>query len=419
MKYSLVNCYSDNNKGDLGIILSTIQMLKKYDKSAVITAVSTYNASDPLFKTEHTLLKQELDVYPSIFGELNIGRNKSVVAKLLKFMIDSLRLLLLLIYPSKFFLSKGEKKTYDLLQSSDFIISKGGSYICDENNFRQKIALIRLLFIFILSFRAFKKAKVVILCQSFGPIYGSIGRKIVNYVFSKCHFIVAREEKCIQEYTYLKYPSNKLIIFNDIAFHLVSKEPKDLFQISSGLCVGVTIKTVSTKENIRYRKMMVQAIEYLISKYSANIYIFPHVTIDDDLQASYEVYKLIKDRYKCHIQLLTNNYTSQELKYLYGKMSFLLSTRLHSAIFGLGEKVLAINIAYQGTKSQGIYNNLQLDNLLLVDYSIDLLKKKIDDLIENSYIYKAKLSNNIDNCEAKILTAFEKIFSYDNNKKSV
>ena len=48
MKYSLINCYSDYNKGDLGIILTTVRFLQEIDKDADITGISTYNYSDPL-----------------------------------------------------------------------------------------------------------------------------------------------------------------------------------------------------------------------------------------------------------------------------------------------------------------------------------------------------------------------------------
>lgn len=42
MKYSLINCYSDYNKGDLGIILTTVRFLQEIDKDADITGISTY-----------------------------------------------------------------------------------------------------------------------------------------------------------------------------------------------------------------------------------------------------------------------------------------------------------------------------------------------------------------------------------------
>ena len=49
MKIVLIHCYSDNNKGDLGIILATIQLLRAATPSVTITAVSTFEEKDPYF----------------------------------------------------------------------------------------------------------------------------------------------------------------------------------------------------------------------------------------------------------------------------------------------------------------------------------------------------------------------------------
>lgn len=413
MKYALINCYSDYNKGDLGIILSTVKFIRENDADANIVGVSTYNYSDPQFFTDHTLLKKELPVYSSIFGELNIGKNKSSIAKLVRFVFDSIRLLLFMVFPSKRLLSDKERETYEVLKEADYIISKGGSFICDENDIRVKISLLRLLYIFILSIRACKKSKLIVLCQSLGPVYGKLGRVLVNYVLKHCHYIVLREDTCIQQYPYLKVPADKKIVFNDIAFFLDSDwdnriDKKLLF--SGEFKVGITIKTVSLDKQQEYREMMKRAIEYLASKYNAAIYIFPHVTVDDDLQASFEVYKLIDDKQKENIHILTNNYSSRELKSFYGMMDFMISTRLHSAIFAIGEGVPAINIAYHGTKSQGIYANMHLSNLMIDSYSSEKLICLIDDVVLNKTSYKRTISERMGYYESEQIVLYKKVF---------
>ncbi len=413
MKYALINCYSDYNKGDLGIILSTVKFIRENDADANIVGVSTYNYSDPQFFTDHTLLKKELPVYPSIFGELNIGKNKSSIAKLVRFVFDSIRLLLFMVFPSKRLLSDKERETYEVLKEADYIISKGGSFICDENDIRVKISLLRLLYIFILSIRACKKSKLIVLCQSLGPVYGKLGRVLVNYVLKHCHYIVLREDTCIQQYPYLKVPADRKIVFNDIAFFLDGDwdnriDKKLLF--SGEFKVGITIKTVSLDKQQEYREMMKRAIEYLVSKYNAAIYIFPHVTVDDDLQASFEVYKLIDDKQKENIHILTNNYSSRELKSFYGMMDFMISTRLHSAIFAIGEGVPAINIAYHGTKSQGIYANMHLSNLMIDSYSSEKLICLIDDVVLNKTSYKRTISERMGYYESEQIVLYKNVF---------
>ena len=151
-KYILINCYSDNNKGDSGIILSTVEMIKEFDNNAIIKGVSTYNFSDPAFQREHEYLKTFIEVLPSIFGELNIGKKKDVLSKYLRLVFDIFRLIIFLIIPNlkfgKFLFSKEELETVVELESADHVISKGGSFICNEKNIRDKISLFRFMYFF-------------------------------------------------------------------------------------------------------------------------------------------------------------------------------------------------------------------------------------------------------------------------------
>jgi len=45
MKYCLIHCYSDLNKGDLGIILSTVERIRLHDDQATIRIPFQNNSS--------------------------------------------------------------------------------------------------------------------------------------------------------------------------------------------------------------------------------------------------------------------------------------------------------------------------------------------------------------------------------------
>ena len=260
-KYCLTGCYTDYNRGDLGIIISTINYIKNNDPNAEIIGVSDYNYSDPLFHTEHSELKKYITVYPSIFGELNIGSNKTILAKIIRFLWDTFRLLLLIIFPFDFsrriLLSHHELITLEQIKTSDFIASKGGSFICNSKNLREQLALFRYLyqFFFIISM----KKKMIILFQSIGPIHGFFSKKYVNLLLRKCHKVVIRENICKEIYKYIKYPDN-LIISNDIAFIMPTDKKELDFINEENFNIGITIKYVSNKE--AYTKMIKSMIEY-------------------------------------------------------------------------------------------------------------------------------------------------------------
>ena len=378
---------------DLGIILTTVRFLQEIDKDADITGISTYNYSDPFYHTQHKLLSKSIPVSPSIFGELNIGKRKDPFSKVLRFLWDWIRFKMMILFKSTFLLSSHEKKSFTKLKDSDYIISKGGSFLCDEKNLRIKMSLRRFMMIFNLINYLIPNSRIVILCQSIGPIYDKGSRNALNKIFEKCHKVVLREDYCLREYPYIHIPSDKLIIRNDIAFHLDSV-PIDLpFKNFEKMKVGMTIKSVSATQKSQYENMMKTCIEHIIDKYDVNIFIYPHVTVDDDVEESIKVYRMLADKYKSNVTVFTDNYQSGELKYLYSHMDYFIATRLHSSIFAIGEGVPSLVIAYHGTKAQGIFHNIDLDEWVVNDYETDLsflFDKMVKEFDKEKLVFKMK-----------------------------
>jgi colanic acid/amylovoran biosynthesis protein len=416
MKYTLINCYADHNKGDLGIIQATVGLIITADPSADIVAISTFNKSDPLFEKEHRLLTQEIEVLPAVFGELNIFRFKTLPAKIGRLAFDFLRLLIYCATPiaissvTRFIFSRYERLAIDRIISSDRIISKGGSFLCNERDARSKIALIRFLFIFFICIKHSKD--IVILGQSIGPVYGVLSRRILNFVLRRSKHIVLREDDCVSKYPYLALPPDTITI-NDIAFFLDSsgETTLNISDDDARLHIGVTMKYVDKHLNGEYIEMMKAAIEYCISRHGAIVHIFPHVTIENDIGNSSNVLMAIDDKYKEHIRLYSGDYTPRELKKLYSKMNFFIGTRLHSTIFAMGELVPSICIAYHGTKSMGIFSNFGLDKYVISNYSASELVSMIDPLIENRAEIITKIRDRLAKDRESYVTFLTKIIS--------
>lgn len=420
MKYCLINCYSDNNRGDLAIILSTIKLLKDFDKGAEIKGISTYNYSDPSFNSEHNILREHIDIFPALFGVVNVGGSHFILWKFLRFLLDTTRLLLTLILPKSFFwpiasklYSKEERKSIKVLCNSDYVISKGGSFICSEKDLRSQVALIRVLYIFFLSFKLGKRP--FILCQSIGPYYGWLTRLLTNRMLSKCSAVILRENVCIEQYPYIKLPV-AVDVATDIAFFADSINcDSDIIPTGVRLNVGVTIKQVPTNKQEKYIAMFVEVIEKLIITNNANIFIFPHVTIERDIDTSFEVYRRLSDRVKPHVTVFSEQYHAMTLKSLYGKMNIFVGTRLHSTIFALSENVPSICISYHGTKSLGVFKTLGLERYVIDDYEADLLNEKIDLLLSELNVIKGQLECNLSKCKISMLGILIKHFKIIDN----
>jgi colanic acid/amylovoran biosynthesis protein len=417
MKYTLINCYADHNKGDLGIILATVGLITTADPSADIVAISTFNKSDPLFEKEHRLLRQEVEVLPAVFGELNICNFKTLPAKVVRLAFDFLRLIIYCLTPlavstvTRLMFSRYELLAIDRIIASDRIVSKGGSFLCNELDVRSKIALIRFLFIFFICIKHSKD--IIILGQSIGPVYGRLSRRILNFVLSRCKHIVLREDDCISSYPYLYLPAGTTTTINDIAFFLDSSRnlPLSIPNQEGRLQIGVTMKYVDEPVNGDYIRMMKAAIEYCISKHNATIHIFPHVTIENDIGNSCNVIMAIDDRYQESIRLYSDDYGPRELKKLYSKMDFFIGTRLHSTIFAMGELIPSICIAYHGTKSMGIFSNFGLNDYIITKYSSDGIFTMIDSLIGNRAEVVEKIGKRLAEDKESYLAFLKKMTS--------
>lgn len=68
----------------------------------------------------------------------------------------------MILFKSTFLLSSHEKKSFTKLKDSDYIISKGGSFLCDEKNLRIKMSLRRFMMIFNLINYLIPNSRIVI-----------------------------------------------------------------------------------------------------------------------------------------------------------------------------------------------------------------------------------------------------------------
>ena len=68
MKYAITHCYTDKNKGDAAIIISTTQLLRSIDGDAEINFYSTFGPNDKKFHEEHEYIKPYADnIFPGLF----------------------------------------------------------------------------------------------------------------------------------------------------------------------------------------------------------------------------------------------------------------------------------------------------------------------------------------------------------------
>ena len=349
--YALLNCWSDLNKGDLGIMLATVDEIRRQDPQARIIGVSCYNENDPQFQECHKILRQSVpDIYPAIWGVLGLyigGRyRKEFLCKIVSGIWGELQYLLLSLFPRKFsmlFLKKNERRTLEAILSCGAVFSKGGSVFSDYGTVRGRIALRRLCRFYGLLHRF--GCKYYILGQSFGPV-GERSSRYVNAVLKNARYVFIREQVCVREYPALRLSAENVLFSNDTAFLLTPQEvtPNPIDRGYHN--VGITVREISTDADGYANAMVAFLTRLLREREDCRVHIFRQDSIH-------------------RVLYHTQEYLPQELCWLYGQMDAFIGTRLHSTIFAMRGGVPAIGIAYHGTKTQGIFENIGVPELVL------------------------------------------------------
>jgi len=399
---------------------------------------STYGINDKRLQADHQIIKNYANkLFPGCFYEPEVPFGlKNDKLRILSFLWILFKSLLILISQNSFFLGlflkKEELEGVKSFLNSDVIISKGGSFLVTENSsFRQTLSLIRMLYPFVLAHRY--KKKIVIFSQSLGPVEGKFSRWIFEKVLSKVDKIYLRESLCLEKYSIvdLVCKSTNYKIIPDTAFYLQS-EGNEITPIeikNDEYNVGYTIvdhdfkyitsevDTEAKRKN--YKDSIIASMKYLIDKKNASIHIFPQVRVDisylghNDMKISQDIKEVFKDtKYEKYVHFYDENWTPIELRNLYEKMDIFIGTRLHSVIFSLSVNTPSINIAYHGTKSQGILAGIRnLENFVVDINTINptILIDKVRYLLQEKENIENNLKVDMAEVKEKLLIAMGEV----------
>tara|TARA_B100002051_G_scaffold241835_1_gene246611 strand:- start:1682 stop:2917 length:1236 start_codon:yes stop_codon:yes gene_type:complete len=404
----LINSYSDRNKGDLGIILGTINIIKSKYPNCKIDAISSFASDDNWFYSEHIELKKYINkIFPNVIGRVH---KKSIIGKLYIVIRDIVKSFFIEFFPIWFldiYLSIFHSQTKKIIKKSNLIISKGGSFLCNRDNFIDKLRLQRELMIFRICLRYNKK--IIIWGQSIGPVYGKRDLLRIRNILKKMKLVVVREQLCLSSYNFIFKDLKNIIIGHDLAFNLPNEKILKLNKailLKDKCNVAFTLKNYNSESNNKkYFEILKNIIDHLNNNYDCTFHFVPHVTIDDDvLQVKRFVSLISKSISKNRIIVDENEYSINNLLEIYKSKDILIGTRLHSTIFALTTNTRVINIGYHGTKAKGVFNNIGLGDCQFdIDDPMNKIIHQINNLLADNFDFSEKLkqirseNNNIFN----------------------
>ena len=428
-KFVLIHVYSDFNKGDAGIIISTVQNLRKYYPGCKIDMISTFSSRDDTFNREHKEIRKYADnLYSSIFPELflKIGSKcyYSTLSKLIAMFGYSFKAVVnylsIKLFKLPVLVHSEEMLAFNAIKNCDVVISKGGSFLCSHGTLREDYSLMKLLYPFYVA-KAFKK-KTIVLAQSLGPFESKLSQAVFKKSLTQIDKIYFREHRSKEliKQNNIVISEEKVYFCPDTAFSLDSSQGVIIANIDEDkFNVGLTIVDHQFKNELarsNYKTSIKMAMKFLKEKYNANFYIFPQVINstafgDADIKLAKIIYSELDEDLKIFVQLVEGNFESIDLARTYSKLDFFIATRLHSSIFAISQNVPIVNISYHGTKSEGTFELFDyMSNVIRISsVSPEELIAKISNIIEQGDIVKKDLASKLILIKADIKKAFMSI----------
>ncbi|MCA4962038.1 polysaccharide pyruvyl transferase family protein [Pseudomonas sp. Y24-6] len=423
MKISLIHCYSDHNRGDTGIIASIVDLITEINPDCDISGISTFAHDDIRFKEEHHHTRKTIsNMHPSFFpepGQKSTSDAASIGEKLTKpfrFIISFIKNIIVLISGSKtiakLIYNKSEYASFKCFIESERVISKGGSFLYSFKGLRGNLFFIRMIFPFYLAKRF--SVKIYIFSQSIGPFQNKTADFLFRVIMPKIDGIYLRESSCLK---YIRKKSSNIQIISDSAFALNYSNQDLCDDFGETPKIAITARPHKFEDSTK-KSNYFDALEALIEtalKDGYKVYLVAQVTGPTAGEDDRTVLSKLKSSFPDNenVIYIAKDFSPRELKLIYSRMNLVVGTRLHSTIFSLGALTPSINIAYHGTKSEGIMSRLGMaDYMIHIDHiTSDELITLFREAILNSAEIIAQLNDKLPAIKGELVSSMKQVIT--------
>jgi polysaccharide pyruvyl transferase WcaK-like protein len=410
---------SFHNKGDGAILFGALRTLRMLD-NAEITLLSSHSEYD---RAQSEKMGLSLNII-STFNHSSERRYTFSNAK--QFLFSSpffvlssalCRLFLYKIFRLKYkgFIKKDVWEEY--CKSDIVIVSLNGTFTTMyglggfANNF-YSIALTKTL-----------KKPVVIYAASIEPFKNKLWEILGKYIINKVDLITLREERSYKYLQKIGVTKPPMHVTTDLAFLVQSASPERVKEIMSieGInknnepLIGMTVShgvshwafpelTNSEERYIKYIEVMAKVVDYLVDNLSATIVFIPHsiTPYDEDRDVGKDIYEKVKNKHK--VKVITNDYTSAEIKGIISQCDLVVGARTHSVILATSMCIPSILVAGSIHKP-GIISEILGQEKWVYNETLDFdtLVSKINKLWSNRDEIRRELKPKAENMEERAL----------------
>ncbi|MBV5329103.1 MAG: polysaccharide pyruvyl transferase family protein [Chlorobium sp.] len=282
----------------------------------------------------------------------------------------------------------------------------------------------------------------IMLPQTYGPFKSLLSRWMAKRVLQKAHTIYSRDREGLNVIEDLIGKSEKVRLCPDVAFTLASRIPTSTLNLfipsgqeidtekskpkaGNSQLIGLNVSgllynggyTGKNEFGVKddYKKLMRKIIDFFVSIEDTSILLVPHVVpenweTENDLIACQKLQETFPENIKERILIAEPGqgqpfYDQCEIKYLIGKCSFFLGSRMHATIAAISQCIPTIGLAYS-KKFAGVYETAGVENCV-ADLRT-LTNKEIMDIIMVSYAVKESIKLDL---ERKIPETKKQVYS--------
>lgn len=347
MRAYIADSYSLNS-GDVGILLSTLDML---DANGVQTTIELSHPSS-LKKSNDPALRNK-EMYPRVFDISKLDESK--LKAVLLGTLDSVLFVVMAAFSrllgkrSTLLVRKSRRQQARRLIEADFLISSGGGFLSSYYLYGFR------LYVYALAILMGKR--FIIFRQSVGPFTTRLSRLLIPSFLRRAAYIQLREtySSSLME----QYPRfGNIEVYPDVAFTLKAKRRTRQAGVY-GFCLKDTAITSA------YSKAVLALCEQLLSKKDTQIRLFSH-TVKDDAYVQAIAHQLNDGR----VRVVRFTTDARLLKELYSECELLVSSRMHAIIFAAANGVPFIALSYE-PKFAGLLNMVGNKRLLIDDQQLN------------------------------------------------
>jgi colanic acid/amylovoran biosynthesis protein len=396
-RVAVVNVWSDHNRGDAAIVQATCDLLRRWRPglgidlhNVVFAAEGTRDLAGQHFGAFQGL---QAELFPALFPSMVVRRGRAAVSQVSR-LLYGIRAMLLLILAALnpgwpvILLRGNERGAFESLRRSEFVVSKGGSYLLGE---RWTSCLKITMVMFPLVLARMLGRPTALLGVSVGPATSRAASIVMSYWFRWVDEFVVREEHAFQTCLRLGVPRERLTLLPDIAFSLSEngavRDPVNTQRPEDTVSVAVTVRRWRfddlqdgrDQENV-YLTSVAEALTRFCAATGAELLLVPQVigpnADGSDIGALNRLQSLIPSGMV--VRRLPENLDVKSLQKVYADADMLVGTRLHSVILAFGTPTVIIG--YQGNKSIGTAALLGVEDCFLHinDVTAGALYEKID-----------------------------------------